>query len=1325
MEFHGVRRVVRPDGVGPEKQQMLDLNRRLEAYLNRVKLLEEENAVLAEEIQARRREAWDRRSLEEEELRRARMDAEAAWREGLAAQLEAGKLLQELEVLDLQVQREARAKTTAEEKLQRSRRELEEEQRAHVWLGQQAAQLEHEIRLLVQTHRDGAAQLEARLLTHARTATVPRRTGQMPSLLQLGQEFSHRAARAWQEAEGAHRGQLARLEEALCQTGAQLEEVEQEKRRSRMELRALEEEMASALDVRKHLEEAAGRRSDAHEQEIQQIHERLEELEAEREEIGRQMEHLLLENRGLLQMKTSLGLEVATYRALLDGEGFRGDVPTLNRPRNASVADAVFRPRGVKKNYHILLSAGHNATSFQAVRRTPEPTVTSVTPTCRTTPAVPEPPHPKILRGGAVESFRPQQVGEKVTSPADDSESAESGRGEAEELQNDVVVESLVARQVGSGLANEPPLNDEKLAHGQFTTSCLVPEELIGGVSGQSEKRVAFQEETEQEEYSDSETEAMLEPTCESRTSSPESECVSEEMVTEFNLDEAEIRPSAAGTKETDVDDKLYPDGEEMDTWDSVMERKVNVKTGEGMMKSDEGERERAEPEEDISEQKKAEQDVHDVPREDGVVPLQMRDVNEAQTLLEGDGALLSDKDEDDDSQNVSVSWRTELESDSYAQENTLADTRPLIRYKSDETDANAPAEEEESESSEGERDRKVKEEAGMGAWSEDKSRRFGTMEDLCEEIEGEATDEQYSLEYVHAEETDGGHGPTVTSETENTERAVGKESENQSEVETEKVTDPMKIDHNDEVEADRLVEQKLEDLTTDSYGSHVGEEMLRSVQETIEESQTEHVQKVQSENSSDEGLGLSSPITNLMSENLHSVQHKDHEEPADPAEQRELEVSLATPGDGTEIRSGFTDPEDSKFKDQTNSQDVTEVVRRTSEEPVQSHPQLSDELQQSERGNGEESKELQDVERYQDRSGSPKRPQQQLSGDVPRSVELSDVLQQPQYDDVLETSKKCEAQPGEDDEDRREISSNLQESQEQVAKGVDGQEAPDDVLKASEKFQEEPDEDVKDSHEFSSSLQQCQSHDRSEASGDSRERPGEAAADSLELPGFPQQLPADDFFEALRKSQDQLEEDIPDHWDISSSFESQADTVQDGSKEAPEQRLQEVADFQDDVLAEALKKPEEHLTEDVEERQDFPEAPQTAEWEVLEFQDRKRDHVTGSDDEGAATHREQDIFTLKEATESKFSSFYPSAVKSDFWVSSLEGGATFQADAAAAAAAAMWGSSEQQNAVNGNSKAETLESLESRAARKRQQEELVRCEDSEEEDGESWSSEE
>lgn len=42
--------------------------------------------------------------------------------------------------------------------------------------------------------------------------------------------------------------------------------------------------------------------------------EHLESLEVEKHELGQQINHIIMENRGLTQLKMSLGLEVATYR---------------------------------------------------------------------------------------------------------------------------------------------------------------------------------------------------------------------------------------------------------------------------------------------------------------------------------------------------------------------------------------------------------------------------------------------------------------------------------------------------------------------------------------------------------------------------------------------------------------------------------------------------------------------------------------------------------------------------------------------------------------------------------------------------------------------------------------------------------------------------------------------------------------------------------------------------------------------------------------------------------------------------------------------------
>lgn len=255
---------------------MLNLNQRLETYLSRVKLLEEENEMLANEIKVLRHSnqgTMTRRRGLEEELRQARKEVDAAWRERVLTEVEVEKLAEEIQALELQRQREAEAKMLANTKMDQSRKELEEEQRAQIWLREKVNQLEHEMRFLIQTHEEDVGHLEE-TLTHSRAEMLPslvQRSKQTPDLLKMGQQFSQRATRAWQEASEAYHSQLAQLEESLDQARSRLSQVCQEKRESQLKLQTLEKEIVSAQDVRQHLEKTVAKRREEHFQEIQQL----------------------------------------------------------------------------------------------------------------------------------------------------------------------------------------------------------------------------------------------------------------------------------------------------------------------------------------------------------------------------------------------------------------------------------------------------------------------------------------------------------------------------------------------------------------------------------------------------------------------------------------------------------------------------------------------------------------------------------------------------------------------------------------------------------------------------------------------------------------------------------------------------------------------------------------------------------------------------------------------------------------------------------------------------------------------------------------------
>nr|XP_029535541.1 nestin-like isoform X2 [Oncorhynchus nerka] len=354
-----------------DKLQMLNLNQRLETYLGRVRLLEEENKLLCQEIQALRGSGQGGRMGLEDKLSLARQEVEEVWREKDRVELELGSLGEELHVLGLQRQWEADAHGEVKKKLADSRKQMEEERRAQIWLGEKVNQLEKQIHFQIKTHQEDVAGFQATLI-HVRPALPPPppQTGiQLPSLQELGEEYSQMAVRVWHEAAMVFQGQVDSLDESLNQARTRLAQVGQEKNESQLKLHALENELQSAQDRRQCLERSVAKQRDMQRQETQNLQAHLEVLEMEKGALGNQIDTLLTESRGLMQLKMSLGMEVATYSALLDNESLKGDFSSTNQPRSTYISDGVPSSRGVKQSFQTQLATSHMIRPISTIHR--------------------------------------------------------------------------------------------------------------------------------------------------------------------------------------------------------------------------------------------------------------------------------------------------------------------------------------------------------------------------------------------------------------------------------------------------------------------------------------------------------------------------------------------------------------------------------------------------------------------------------------------------------------------------------------------------------------------------------------------------------------------------------------------------------------------------------------------------------------------------------------------------------------------------------------------------------------------------------------------
>lgn len=257
---------------GAEKYEMLELNRRLESYLNHVKLLEEENQLLWGEIQDMRKnqDTGGQWKAQEQGLSLAREELQNAWREKDHVELEVSNMLEEIKNLNILRQKEKSAQVEIKKKLAESRKTLEDEKRMHIWLREQAAHLEKEISLQAHVHQEDLAALRSSCSISKPVLMAPQHS-QTLNLQGLGEEYSHRAAQAWHEAAGVYQTKMKKLEETLDQTRAHMTLIKQEKKETQLQVHGLAKELESAKTKRELIEKNMVQQRQRQNQDLQHL----------------------------------------------------------------------------------------------------------------------------------------------------------------------------------------------------------------------------------------------------------------------------------------------------------------------------------------------------------------------------------------------------------------------------------------------------------------------------------------------------------------------------------------------------------------------------------------------------------------------------------------------------------------------------------------------------------------------------------------------------------------------------------------------------------------------------------------------------------------------------------------------------------------------------------------------------------------------------------------------------------------------------------------------------------------------------------------------
>lgn len=241
--------------VGEESFQLWELNRRLEAYLTRVKTLEEQNQLLSAELGGLRAQSGDAswRARADDELSALRGLVDQRWREKHEAEVQRDNLAEELESVAGRCQQVRLARERTIEEVACSRRALEAEKNARGWLSTQAAELERELEDLRAAHEDERAHL------NAQAACAPRRPPAPPHGSPVRtpevEELARRLGEVWRGAVRDYQERVAHMESSLGQARERLSQAVRGARESRLELQQLQADRDSLQERREALEQ--------------------------------------------------------------------------------------------------------------------------------------------------------------------------------------------------------------------------------------------------------------------------------------------------------------------------------------------------------------------------------------------------------------------------------------------------------------------------------------------------------------------------------------------------------------------------------------------------------------------------------------------------------------------------------------------------------------------------------------------------------------------------------------------------------------------------------------------------------------------------------------------------------------------------------------------------------------------------------------------------------------------------------------------------------------------------------------------------------------
>ncbi|XP_067304488.1 desmin [Pseudorasbora parva] len=310
-----------------ERQEMVLLNDRLAAYIEKVRSLEQQNRLLETEIESLKNrflKPTGLRLLYEEQLKelkrlaeqmRVQRDLAIAAKDAMAGQLEMIKIKYE-EALEM--------RKKAELEIEAFRPDVDAATSARIALEKQLENLEVEIEFLQRVHKQEIEELLKQIYTaHATAIDTYSLPDLSAALKQIQHQYDDIAAKNLQEMDSWYKNKFEDLNNKTTKHVDSVRNVREEIVTAKKDIQNKERDFDSLKTKNDALEAQIRETQEKYRKELEELQARIEALQLELKSSKQKIALLLREYQDLLNVKMSLEIEITTYRKLIEGEDSR------------------------------------------------------------------------------------------------------------------------------------------------------------------------------------------------------------------------------------------------------------------------------------------------------------------------------------------------------------------------------------------------------------------------------------------------------------------------------------------------------------------------------------------------------------------------------------------------------------------------------------------------------------------------------------------------------------------------------------------------------------------------------------------------------------------------------------------------------------------------------------------------------------------------------------------------------------------------------------------------------------------------------------------